>query len=138
MLDAGLQVTRVSKIYETTAVETFEQPKFLNMVAELKSRDLPEPESLLARLLRVEYSLGRRREMDKGPRTIDLDLLLYGKEVRDSEFLKLPHPRLHERRFVLVPLVELAPSVVHPILKKSFDELLRSASDNGTVHLWQP
>ena len=138
IMDAGLQVARVSKIYETTAVETFEQPKFLNMVAELKAEELPEPESLLARLLRVEYALGRRREVEKGPRTLDLDLLLYGKEVRDSEFLKLPHPRLHARRFVLVPLVELIPTAVHPVLKKSFENLLRDSRDSGDVNLWQP
>jgi len=87
----------------------------------------------MARLLRIEYALGRTREVPDGPRTIDLDLLLYGDVLSDTEFLRLPHPRLHERRFVLEPLVEVAPRLVHPVLKKTVAELLESLADRSNV-----
>ncbi len=109
MLDAGLCVSRLSSIYETEPVGVpDEQPPYLNMVAELSLKDTDfTPEQLLARLLRVEYALGRRRETPLAARTIDLDLLLYADEGSDTDFLRLPHPRLHERRFVLEPLADL-------------------------------
>src|SRR6266550_6165909 len=109
MMDAALQVTRLSSVYETEPVETFAQPAFLNMVAELRGNTLPRPEELMARLLRIENLLGRTREVAMGPRTIDLDLLLYREETSDTQFLTLPHARFHRRRFVLVPLAEIAP-----------------------------
>ena len=87
----------------------------------------------MARLLRIEYALGRTREVPDGPRTIDLDLLLYGDVLSNTEFLRLPHPRLHERRFVLEPLVEVAPRLVHPVLKKTVAELLESLADKSNV-----
>ena len=111
MLDAGLEVTRLSQIYETGPVETFAQPLFLNMVAQLRVNAFSNPEEVMLSLQQVEHSLGRTRDLQKGPRTTDLDLLLYGDQTRDSELLTLPHPRLHLRRFVLVPLAELAPSL---------------------------
>ena len=138
MMDCGLDVLRLSKIYETDPVEHLEQPKFLNMVAELRGDRLPPPESLMARLLRVEYARGRTRTVPKGPRTIDLDLLIYQKERRESEFLILPHPRLHERKFVLMPLAELCPKLVHPELNESIEELLRRSSDQSKVEVWKP
>jgi len=138
MLDANLEVIRLSQIYETEAVETFAQPAFLNMVAELRGNTLPRPEELMARLLRIEYSLGRTRDADMAPRTIDLDLLFYANEVSDTQFLTLPHPRLHRRRFVLVPLNELAPTLVHPKLNKTVSELLEELGDDSDVKLWRP
>lgn len=138
MMDCGLELLRLSKIYETDPVEHLEQPKFLNMVAELRGDRLPPPESLMARLLRVEYALGRKRTVPKGPRTIDLDLLIYQKERRESEFLILPHPRLHERKFVLMPLAELCPKLVHPELNESIEELLRRSPDQSKVEVWKP
>jgi len=138
MLDANLEVIRLSQIYETEAVETFAQPAFLNMVAELRGNTLPRPEELMARLLRIEYSLGRTRDADMAPRTIDLDLLFYANEVSDTQFLTLPHPRLHRRRFVLVPLNELAPTLVHPKLNKTVSELLEGLGDDSDVKLWRP
>lgn len=131
-------MVRLSSIYETEPFETFPQPAYLNMVAELMSRRLPAPEEVMTRLLVVEESLGRTREISKGPRTIDLDLLLYGNETRDTDSLQLPHPQLHRRRFVLVPLAELAPSLVHPTLGQTVSELLTGVEDTSAVNLWQP
>ena len=138
MLDSGLVISRLSSVYETEPVGNSPQLDmlpFLNMVAELRI-PLPPPEQLLAQLLRIEYSLGRTREVPGGPRTVDLDLLLCGDETRGTEFLTLPHPRLHQRRFVLVPLVELTPRLVHPTLRKSVSDLLEETEDKSEVRLW--
>lgn len=142
MLDAGLTVTRLSSIYETEPVDTLtatSQPLFLNMVAEL-SGELPAAEQLLTRLLRIESALGRRR-VDKNvreARLIDLDLLTYGDAQQHTELLILPHPRLHLRRFVLTPLVELAPDRLHPDLHKTFYQLHTDLTDSSSVKLWHP
>ena len=137
MLDAGLDVIRLSHIYETQAVENENQPAFLNMVAELRGSTLPSPETVMARLLRIEYALGRKREIRMGPRTIDLDLLICKDCHVETEFLTLPHPRMHQRRFVLVPLNELVPRLVHPILGKSIGELLANTNDKSSVARWK-
>ena len=136
MLDAGLDVIRLSSIYETAPVEYEEQPAFLNMVAELRGSTLPSPEQTLARLLRIEYALGRKRDVPMGPRTIDLDLLIFKDELSNTEFLQLPHPRIAARRFVLVPLAELAANLVHPVLEKSIRELLANTTDTSAVIRW--
>ena len=99
---------------------------------------LPPPEQVMARLLRIEYALGRTRELPLGPRTIDLDLLIYKSELRSTQFLTLPHPRLHQRRFVLEPLAELCPSLTHPRLKQTLSELLLTTQDNSEVRRWTP
>ena len=138
MLDAGLDVIRLSSIYETEPVEYEEQPKFLNLVAELHGSTLPSPEQTLAQLLRIEYALGRTREVPLGPRTIDLDLLMFNDAQSDTEFLKLPHPRIAARRFVLVPLAELVPELVHPVTGKTIRELLAQTNDRSTVTRWKP
>ena len=138
MLEAGLDITRLSNIYETEPVETFAQPGFLNMVAEVRGNTLPVPEQLMAILLRIEEALGRTREVSMGPRTIDLDLLLYRNELRSTQFISLPHPRFHQRRFVLVPLAELCPGLVHPTLNKTVSELLAATQDNAAVRRWTP
>ena len=138
MLDAGLDVIRLSSIYETAPVENEAQPKFLNMVAELRGSTLPRPDQVLARLLRIEYALGRTREVPMGPRTIDLDLLIVKDEVTETDFLRLPHPRIASRRFVLVPLDELVPNLVHPTLGKTIRELLEKTPDKSPVVRWKP
>ncbi len=137
MTESGIEVIRLSSIYETEPFETFAQPQYLNMVAEVRSA-LLNPEELMSRLLQVETSLGRTRQISQGPRSIDLDLLLYGDATSDTDSLKLPHPQLHRRRFVLVPLAELAPGLVHPTLNKTVGELLASLSDEADINLWNP
>ena len=138
MLAAGLRVTGLSSVYETEPVGVREeQPAFLNMVAEL-SAPLPLPEELLRLLLDVERGAGRRRERPLAPRTLDLDLLLYGSERLETDTLTLPHPRLHLRRFVLAPLAELIPEAPHPALGTTFAELLAATSDDSRVERWKP
>ncbi len=105
-------VVAVSLLRETDPVGVTDQPRFLNGVAALETELTPR--ELLDVLLAVERRLGRERRERWGPRTIDLDLLLYGDEVIDEDGLTIPHPRLHERRFVLEPLADLAPKVVVP------------------------
>ena len=109
---AGIDVVAVSKVRETDPVGVADQPRFLNAAAKVGTR-LP-PRVLLARLLGIERELGRVRVERYGPRTIDLDLLVYGDEVVDEHGLRVPHPRLHERRFVLEPLNDLDPGLVVP------------------------
>jgi len=138
MFAAGLDVIRLSSIYETQPVEYTNQPTFLNMVAELRGTTLPPPEQMLARMLRIEFALGRIRDVQMGPRTIDLDLLIYRDELRNTEFLRLPHPRMHLRRFVLEPLNELVPTLEHPVLKQTIGGLLESSEDLSAVTLWKP
>ncbi len=137
MLDARLNVFRLSRIYQTEPVDVSDQAEFLNMVAELRGA-LPPPEQLLARLLQIEQVLGRTRELLRGPRNIDLDLLCYDDQVIQTEFLTLPHPRLHLRRFVLVPLAELAPDLHIPNLNATVNELITKSDDYSQVQLWQP
>jgi 2-amino-4-hydroxy-6-hydroxymethyldihydropteridine diphosphokinase len=140
MINAGLSVARLSSIYETEPVEVEDaQATYLNVVAQVSlDADAPAPERLLARLQRIEHALGRRRERFHAARTIDLDLLLYADAQSDTEFLKLPHPRLHARRFVLAPLAELAPDLRHPTLDKTISELLADADDRAVVRPWRP
>jgi 2-amino-4-hydroxy-6-hydroxymethyldihydropteridine diphosphokinase len=125
----------LSSIYETEPISQIEQPPFLNMIAEIGT-PLPTPEQVMARLLRIEFLLGRIREMKDGPRTIDLDLLMYGDHESNTEFLRLPHPRMHERRFVLEPLVEVAPQLIHPVLQCTAAELLEKVEDKSAVRRW--
>ncbi len=122
---ADFRIVRVSSVYETEPVGFKEQRFFLNLVAEAET-DL-FPLMLLGRIQRVELLLGRKRSgPPNGPRSIDIDILFYGRATVHSASLDIPHPRLHERRFVLGPLVELAPELRHPTLGRTMRELLAS------------
>jgi len=127
----GLPAVARSSIYRTDPVEVTDQEEFLNQVVGYETA-LP-PERILSVCLVVEESLGRRRTRAKGPRRIDLDLLLAGEDIREEAALCVPHPRLHLRRFVLVPLVEIAPSAWHPVLKMTAADLLRNCRDRSRV-----
>jgi len=127
---SDLRVVGVSPVYETAPAGVLEQPDFLNAVVEVRSH--LEPRTLLREMQRIEDRLGRTRTERWGPRTIDLDLLFHGDAVLDEEDLVLPHPRLHERAFVLVPLCDLAPDLVHPLLGKAVRELCREVGSGQT------
>ena len=118
-----------SSVYETPPWGFADQPMFLNQV--LKAETYLEPEPLLHHLKRLEVVLGRVPSFDNGPRLIDIDILFFDDLILDSPALKLPHPHLHERAFVLVPLAEIAPDLVHPVLNKSIKDLLRASDRHG-------
>jgi 2-amino-4-hydroxy-6-hydroxymethyldihydropteridine diphosphokinase len=127
----GFRIAAQSALYETEPVGGPPQGWFLNQV--IGGQTALSPEGLLAACLETEQELGRRRTVPGGPRTLDLDLLLFGSEVRDGGGLCLPHPRLHLRRFVLVPLAELAPEAWHPRLGLTVRELLARCPDRAEV-----
>ncbi len=114
-------ISEQSSILETEPMGYVNQPKFLNMVIEFETE--LSPEELLHFCHEIEYQLKRVRTIPNGPRTIDLDILLYGNEVIKTAELIIPHPRLHLREFTLNPLVEIAPNLRHPLLKKSMTQL---------------
>lgn len=122
-----------SKIYETAAWGLTDQPNFLNQVIEIETK--LSPSVLLKTILAIEKKMGRIRTQKWGERLIDIDILYFGKEVINQENLKIPHPYLQERRFTLVPLVEVAPDFEHPVLLKSNNELLEICTDNSNVIL---
>lgn len=137
LTEASFIVHRLSAIYETEPVEVESHDDYLNMVAEIHVTNI-SPSQMMARMLRIEYLLGRRRETPKAPRTVDLDLLLYGNLQTETELVTLPHPRLHLRNFVLVPLAEIAPHIVHPTQNLTIQEILDNSSDSSKVKRWQP
>lgn len=127
------RLTKLSPFYDTEPVGGVAQNNFLNAVLGLSS-PIP-PQELLAELLQIErVKFGRTRTLHWGPRTIDIDLLFYGSEIiHHPPVLLLPHPRLHERRFVLAPLADIAPEFIHPVYGKSIRELLAELPPGGNV-----
>jgi 2-amino-4-hydroxy-6-hydroxymethyldihydropteridine diphosphokinase len=120
----GMEDVRLSRLLEFRAVGgPADSPDFLNAAAEV--RTTLSPRALLDRLLDIERQMGRTRDEKWGPRLIDLDLLLYGDEIISSPDLKVPHPLMHERRFVIEPLAELAPDARHPVLRATIGDLLK-------------
>ena len=130
----GVSVTRQSSIYETEPVDLERQQWFLNCVVEAETELLPR--QLLHALREIENAMGRRRLVRRGPRVIDLDILLFGSSTIQAPDLEVPHPRMMERRFVLVPLAEIAPEIRHPTANKNIAELLAGTGDKSTVRVW--
>jgi 2-amino-4-hydroxy-6-hydroxymethyldihydropteridine diphosphokinase len=128
-LTPQMEVQTKSQVYETPPWGYEEQPKFLNQV--IKAQTYLEPESLLKHLKRLEVALGRKASFQNGPRLIDIDLLFYDDLVLNQPALVLPHPRLHERGFVLLPLMDIAPDLVHPVYKKSVREMVAQCDLHG-------
>jgi 2-amino-4-hydroxy-6-hydroxymethyldihydropteridine diphosphokinase len=128
---AGARVTRESSVYETEPVDYLEQAWFLNCVVEAETH--LEPLALLRVLRAIEAQMGSKKEIPKGPRLIDLDILLYGAETVATPELQIPHPRMHLRRFVLVPLAELAPNFRHPSWQATVADLLARVEDTSQV-----
>ena len=126
---AGVQVVRKSSVYETEPQDLPDQPWFLNLVLEVETR--LSPIQLLTTIQAIEESMGRKRDVPKGPRTIDIDILLYGVAIVETKDLQIPHPRLAQRRFVLEPLAELAPDLNHPQSGRAMHELLRDVQEQS-------
>jgi len=139
LADRGVRVTKQSSLYETEPMDV-SGGWFLNCVIEAETDMMPR--QMMNALLAVERSLGRRREAHSdGPkqaRTIDIDILLFGASVVHAPELEIPHPRMAERRFVLVPLAEIAGGVQHPVLKKTIAELLAATADRSQVRKFAP
>jgi 2-amino-4-hydroxy-6-hydroxymethyldihydropteridine diphosphokinase len=128
---AGVRVLRQSSIYETEPQDVRGQPWFLNLVVEAETEVTPT--QLLLRIGEIEAELGRRRTTPKGPRTIDIDILLYEDAVVETPELEIPHPRLADRRFVLEPLAELSPGLRHPVSGRTVREMLAEVSGQKVV-----
>ena len=136
MPEAGVQVGRVSSFYETEPVDYLYQPWFLNCVVEGEADE--DPFALLRELSGIEAWLGSRREFPKGPRLLDIDILLYGDQTIHTPELQVPHPRMLERKFVLVPLAEIAPGVSHPKWRgMTARDALERTTDRSEVKLMQ-
>jgi len=135
-LGSFVSLGEISSLYETEPVGLADQPWFLNLVCRADTN--LGPHELLAVAKRIEREMGRKEGVRFGPRLVDIDLLLYEDLVLRSAGLEIPHPRLHERDFVLIPLNEIAPALVHPILGATVRQLLASTSGNEEVRLYRP
>jgi 2-amino-4-hydroxy-6-hydroxymethyldihydropteridine diphosphokinase len=129
------RLVAMSSFYETEPVEFTEQPWFLNCAVAIETSKTPQ--QLMAAILGIEEKMGRRRVQKKGPRTIDIDILLFADAILKSNELTIPHPAMHQRRFVLESLAEIAPAVRHPVLKKTIRDLLDALPPGQAVRKYQ-
>lgn len=136
LLPPAVRVLRCSAVYETPPWGYTDQPAFLNMVCEAETA--LEPLNLLKRLKFLEEKMGRQESVRFGPRLIDLDILFYADQVYQDERLEIPHPRLAERAFVLVPLADLAPDLMHPVTQQTIQELLSQIDRGGITPITSP
>ena len=124
-------IVTASSLYETAAWGKTDQPSFLNQALELETA--LNAKQLIRRILKIEKMMGRIRDEKYGPRLIDIDILLFNNEKHNYEFLKVPHPEMQNRRFALLPLAEIAPRIIHPVLNKPITELLKECKDELPV-----
>ena len=135
LLSQRLRIGKVSSVYDTEPVGNIEQPRFLNLVCQVYTTLTPK--ELLILVKGIESKLGRVSSKPNAPRTIDIDILFYGDQVMETPELVIPHPRLVERAFVLVPLAEIAPGLVHPVSGKAITELLEEVRGIQGVFKWE-
>ena len=133
--DERISIKKISSIYETDPVGYTNQGKFLNIVAKLETDY--EAEQLLRKCLQIELLLGRERKIRWGPRTIDLDILLYNQDNIETDDLSVPHPRMHERAFVIIPLLEIEPNIELPAMEMPLQKVLEHIPDKEGVRLWK-
>tara|TARA_B100001750_G_C15317360_1_gene500417 strand:+ start:198 stop:617 length:420 start_codon:yes stop_codon:yes gene_type:complete len=132
-----MELVQLSSVYETEPWGYTEQPRFLNLVCKVET-DTLSAYQVLENAIDVERKVGREPNFTYGPRILDIDLLLYGDEVISTNELVLPHPRMRERAFVLVPLAEIASSQIHPLLGLSIKDLLKQVPEVKSAKLWAP
>jgi 2-amino-4-hydroxy-6-hydroxymethyldihydropteridine diphosphokinase len=129
--EEGVRIVRRSSFYQTEPVELKQQGWFLNIAVEAQTELMPRQ---LLRVIRyIEREMGRKRIVRSGPRTVDIDILLFGTEIVNAAELEIPHPRMTERRFVLVPMAEIAPALRHPVMRLTMTELLAATNDRSQV-----
>jgi len=131
-----IHVARVSSIYETEPQDFANQPWFLNLAVEVET--VLDPQQLLAQIQEIEKALGRTRDVSKGPRTIDIDILFYDSAVIETATLQIPHPSIAQRRFVLAPLAEIAPNFKHPLTKRTAAEMLPATGSQIVKRITSP
>ncbi len=130
-----MRILKASSVYETSPVDFMAQPRFLNQVLEIEME--LQPESFLMLIKKIEKRMGRKQTIRKGPRCIDIDILLAENRVIQTEKVQIPHPELHKRKFVLAPLKEISPETVHPVLEEKIEGLWRKCRDTSSVFFFQ-